>query len=64
MDYDSARNQKKMMLFSAPWMDRETITLNPGIQRGEDRYHVSSPIDGKGRNHTNEVRYPTKCLTG
>ena len=52
-----------MMSFSAPSMDREMITLNPGIQIGKDKYHVLSPIDGKEKNHTNKVMYPTKCFT-
>lgn len=44
-------------------MDREMITLNPGIQIGKDKYHVLSPIDGKEKNHTNKVMYPIKCFT-
>ena len=52
-----------MMLFSAPWMDREMITLNPGIPIGKDKHHVLSPIGGKGKNHTDEVMCPAKCLT-
>lgn len=49
-----------MMLFSAPWMDKEMITLNPGIQIGKDKYHVLSPTGGKGKKSYTRSNVPSK----
>ena len=46
MEYYSAKKEKKIMPFSATWMELETLILSEVSQKKKDKYHMISLISG------------------
>ena len=46
MEYYSAVNKEKLVLFTTAWMDLESIMLSEISQSEKDKYHVASLICG------------------
>jgi len=44
MEYYSAINKNKRMLFEAIWMELETLILSEVSQKEKDKYHMISHI--------------------
>ena len=46
MEYNSAKEKKKIMPFAATWMQLETIILSEVSQKEKEKYHMISLICG------------------
>ena len=46
MEYYSAITKKKIMPFTATWMELETLILSEISQKEKDKYHIISLITG------------------
>ena len=46
MEYYAAKRKKELLLFTAAWMDLESIMLSEIGQVVRDKYHMILPLSG------------------